>query len=203
MMNWFKLIVNGLRRFFHLNPPSLSTSAEAKPGTDTVPSGTTSPIIPMWTPSSILDPPTPVIPVADPTPWLTWMKSHLGESEKTGEQATAFEKMIFSYTNYGDLNGVEVAGCAATACAALEVTGFKSPHSAAAISFKDYGTSCDLKPGCILVFTWDSGEHHVTFLDHIVDDKYVCALGGNQHHKLDVSVYPRRNISYVRWPVNA
>lgn len=134
------------------------------------------------------------------TPWMDWMQSNLHQKEVTGASATDFDKMVFTHTSYGSLDGVMQPGCAATACAALELTGYKSPHNAAAISFKAYGTACELKPGCIVVFQWSSGGHHVTFCDHIVDATYVACLGGNQSHEVNVSTYSRKYIIATRWP---
>lgn len=132
--------------------------------------------------------------------WMDWMRKHIGEVEQTGAPATAFDKEVFSHTDYGPLSVMD-AGCAATACAALEETGYLSPHNASAISFKDYGTACELKPGCIVVFQWASGNHHVTFCDDIIDANYVKCLGGNQSSHLQDSVYPRKYIIATRWPI--
>lgn len=133
-------------------------------------------------------------------PWMDWMQSHLGAPEQTGAPATAFDAEIFSHTDFGSLNGIMEPGCAATACAALEETGFTSPHSAAAISFKDYGTPCDLQFGAIVVFEWDSGEHHVSFCESF-DDMFVTCLGGNQDHMVTESTFYKKYIISVRWPI--
>ena len=146
-----------------------------------------------------------VSPNAGPTPWLTWMKSHIGESENTGGVATPFDEEVFSHTSYGDLDGVMEPGCAATACAALEESGYNSPHHAAAESFRGFGIPHGLEPGAIVGFNWKGkkGVHcdHVTFCDHIVSDTLVACLGGNQGHEVKVSIFSRANIDFVRWPV--
>lgn len=134
------------------------------------------------------------------SPWMDWMRGNLHEKEITGSPASDFDKMVFSHTTYGSLDGIMQPGCAATACAALELTSYKSPHNAAAISFKAYGSQCELKPGCIVVFQWASGGHHVSFCDHIVDNSYVACLGGNQSHEINVSIYSRKWIIATRWP---
>ena len=131
--------------------------------------------------------------------WLQWLRSHIGESEKTGEQATPFETEIFSHTDC-PFDGVELAGCAATMCAALEENGFPSPHNAAAISFRDYGIACDLKPGAILVFEWSENEHHVTCCSSIINSGIVACIGGNQSSTLKISNYPSSKIIACRWP---
>lgn len=149
-----------------------------------------------------LEVPNPPTAPATATPWMDWMRSHLGEPEYTGKPATPFDKEVFSHTSYGPLkDGIMQPGCAATAAAALEETGFKSPHNAAAISFVQFGSPCPLKPGCIMVFQWDTGEHHVSFCDHVVDGNLVAGLGGNQTHELRVSVFSRKYLIATRWPV--
>lgn len=141
----------------------------------------------------------------DTVPWLAWLTSKIGEVEQSGAPATDFDNEVFTHTSYGKLDGVMVAGCAATACAALEESGFVSPHNAAAESFRNYGISCDLKPGAVVGFNWEGkkGVHcdHVSFCDHIIDDKHVACLGGNQGHEVKVSIFSRANIDFVRWPV--
>ena len=141
--------------------------------------------------------------MSDLAPWMDWMRSHIGEAEVTGETATAFDKEVFSHTTDDEPinDGIMQAGCAATACAALEETGFKSTHDASAISFKEYGTPCQLQRDCIVVFEWDNGGHHVAFCDHIVDDNLVACLGGNQNSRVCVATFSRKFIIATRWPV--
>ena len=133
-------------------------------------------------------------------PWIKWLYSHLGEIEKSGDKPTPFDRRIFDHTNL-KLTDEMLAGCAATACAALEESGYKSPHNPEAISFQHYGTPCELKPGCIVVFEWESGNHHITFCDSVVDALYVDCIGGNQSSTLKISRYFRSRIIATRWPV--
>lgn len=153
--------------------------------------------------AAAIAPPAAASAQSSPYPWQDWIKKHFGEIEATGQPVTAFDKEIFSHTSC-PLGADMLAGCAATMCAALEETGYKSPHNASAISFKDYGTECELKKGAILVFQWSPGEHHVTSCDEICADgvNVVCA-GGNQNHLVKDSTYPRASIVAIRWPVKA
>jgi hypothetical protein len=144
--------------------------------------------------------------MTDPFPWLTWIKSHLGEITKTGGTApTAFVSEIFRHTNYGPLRGVTPASCAACLCAALEETGFSSPHSAAAISFVKYGSLCELQPGALCVFEWSPGEHHVSVCESLSpgDESTAFFLNANQGHRVQVSRYPVSSIIAIRFPVRA
>lgn len=143
------------------------------------------------------------------TPWMDWMRSHIGEVEKTGAIATAFDKEVFSHTWDDSVSktGVMDEGCAATACAALEETGFKSPHSPRAADFIAYGAACELKPGALVVFCWQGGPnkggHHVAFLDQISGVNVISCLGGNQSGHVQVSDFLKCFIIAVRWPIKA
>jgi len=137
------------------------------------------------------------------TPWMDWMRQHRGEIQQTGAKPTPFTEEIFRHTTYGPLNGVTPPSCAATVCAALEETAYSSTHNAAAASYLTYGIGCDLQPGCVVVFRWPSGDHHVDFCDQILDAVTVRGLGGNQGHELKDSDYSRQYIVATRWPVKA
>jgi hypothetical protein len=136
-------------------------------------------------------------------PWMDWMRAHRGEVQQTGAKPTAFTEEIFSHTNFGPLNGFTPESCAATVCAALEETGYRSTKSAAAKSYVNYGAACDLKPGCIVVFQWPDGGHHVDFCDQIIDASTMRGLGGNQGHALQDSNFLRKFIIATRWPVKS
>ena len=149
-----------------------------------------------------------------PTPWMGLMESWINEKEITGSVATAFDKMVFSHTDDTEVtdSGLMASGCAATACAALELSGYTSPHNAAAVSFVNYGISCDMKPGCIVVFLWqsgaDAGGHHVSFINTVNGDGTISCLGGNQSSKVCISTFSltdantgNRNAIAFRWPV--
>jgi len=131
------------------------------------------------------------------TPWLDWLLKHEGEPEFTGTEPTPFVKECFSHTSYGPLHGSTPASCAATLCAALEESGYSSPHSAAAISFAKFGEKCDLQVGAICVFQWPNGEHHVSVC---LSPEKNLFLGGNQGHMLQRQTYNPKYIIAIRRP---
>lgn len=147
------------------------------------------------------------LPAHGPNPWMPWMNSHIGEKEQTGAPASEFDKEVFSHTSYENLDGIMEPGCAATACAALEESGYASPHDATAESFRKFGVDSQLLPGAIVGFNWAGvkGKHadHVAFFDHAVGDKHIACLGGNQGHEVKVSIFSRDAIDFVRWPIEA
>lgn len=130
--------------------------------------------------------------------WLDWLLKHEGEPEFTGSEPTPFVIECFKHTSYGDLKGSTPSSCAATLCAALEESGYASPHRADAVSFAKYGSSTALRVGSICVFQWPSGEHHVSCC---LDPKKHLFLGGNQGHMLQRAVYDPKYIIATRRPV--
>ena len=150
--------------------------------------------------------PVPVDKPVDPDkgmPWMGFMRAHLGETEIAGDKANPFIVALFKHTTY-KTNSDETPWCAATVCAALEETGFSSPKSAAAISFKNYGAPCELQPGCIVVIEHSNGKHHVTFCNNVISPKLVRCLGGNQSNSLKLTTYTIAEgydkIIATRWP---
>ncbi len=145
------------------------------------------------------------LPQHGPNPWMPWMRSHVGEKEQTGGVATDFDKEVFSHTSYQDLDGVMEPGCAATVCAALEESGFKSPHDASAESFREFGVDSPLLPGAIVGFNWagkkDEKADHVAFYDHALDNGLIACLGGNQGSEVKTSLFSKSKIAFVRWPL--
>lgn len=135
------------------------------------------------------------------TPWIDWMRSHIGEQEISGtSKNNPFIVAMFKHTDYQATTD-ETAWCAACVCTALEESGYKSSHNASAISFKDYGMASPLVHGCICVFQWDSGEHHVSFYDEDSVMGFGKFLGGNQSNALQISTYLKKYIIATRWPV--
>lgn len=131
--------------------------------------------------------------------WMNWLEARKGMAEVPGPTDNSNIIDMFKHTTYKASHD-EVPWCAACACSALEETGYASPHSATAATFINYGTPCELIPGCIVVFKWASGEHHVTFCHHVVDKNYVACLGGNQSNQIKISLYERKYIVATRWP---
>lgn len=134
------------------------------------------------------------------------MEAHEGEPFVTGEPPTDFNRYCFSFTDC-PLEDEMLPGCAATMCAALESTGYKSTGDASAISYANYGTPCELIPGCIVVIEHLDGPlkggHHVAFFVEQNSKTTVNLFGGNQNHllcKADFSLIKNRIIA-KRWPI--
>lgn len=131
-------------------------------------------------------------------PWLEWLLKYEGEPEFTGDEPSPFVRECFKHTNYGDLDDTTPPSCAATLCAALELSGYSSPHSAAAFSFINYGSPCHLTRGTICVFLWPSDVHHVAVC---LDPDRKIFIGGNQGHYLKRRKLNTRYLLATRWPL--
>ena len=122
--------------------------------------------------------------------WLTWAKSKIGIHEIPGPRDNSEIVSWFKFTSLDhDQWHDATPWCAVFANAALGLNGTKGTGSAAAISFSTWGHEVeypDALPGDIVVFEWDSGQHHVAIFEAQDDDR-VKVVGGNQGATGEVS----------------
>ena len=135
----------------------------------------------------------------DSVPWIEWCKSHIGEHEVSGKSANPFIIDLFKYTSFHS-DSDETPWCAALVNAALQKLGFEATKSAAASSFEQYGASCALTYGCIVVLKRDDGGRHVAFFVGFDEHENMLLLGGNQANSLKVSAFKRESYLTSRWP---
>lgn len=134
-------------------------------------------------------------------PWMTLAQTHLGEHEIAGKGYNQFILDCFKFTNY-KASDDSVSWCGAFVSRMLEESGYQSAHSAWALSHASAGDHCDLKPGCLVIFTRPGGGGHVGFCHHI-EGPLVYVLGGNQRDSVSISAFYQRNIMATRWPRKA
>lgn len=135
-----------------------------------------------------------VTPSYKDVPWMTWMEQRIGMNESDNDKELA---ECWKYTTYTPgqkaqtVRGRDFAWCAAIVCQALEVNGYKSTKSAAASSYRAYGTPCEFKYGAIISMRHATGSNHVTFFAGWADEakKIAKCLGGNQSNSIKVSHY--------------
>jgi uncharacterized protein (TIGR02594 family) len=127
-------------------------------------------------------------------PWMRIATKHVGEGSINHE--------YFAHTKYGiPPDNQHVPWCAAFVCTMLELTGYKSPHSARASDFIGFGR--ELKTpvyGAIIVFEWENHGHHVSFAQTYFGGPHISCLGGNQHNLVKESSYNVKNIVWIGWP---
>ena len=121
--------------------------------------------------------------------WLKVMKANIGSFHDR-------------FMNYCDADPGE-PWCACMVNFVLHQCGIKGTGSAAALSFKKYGTPLDgPKVGAIAVFIWaDPNHHHVSIVSDWNDtDNWVGCVGGNQSNQVKRSVYDQDYVVAYRWP---
>lgn len=132
---------------------------------------------------------------------FNWLDGEVGTVEVAGRR---HNERILYYHSFTTLHATddETPWCSAVMCAALENTGHRSTKSAAAASYKNYGSQVDIdnfKKGDILVFK-RTGGHHVCFAAKDGGKKHgsVYVLGGNQSNMVKYQFMSTGNLIAAR-----
>lgn len=142
-------------------------------------------------------------------PWLKWARGELGQHEVTGGENP---RIIWYFAHCNEkYREDEIAWCAAFVNAALIENNIPGTKSEAAMSFAETPSLFEKLPfaihGCICVWHWSNGGHHVNFHDANSSYNFGC-LGGNQSDpnsggRVSLSEYgayvPERVVGYY-WP---
>jgi uncharacterized protein (TIGR02594 family) len=100
----------------------------------------------------------------------------------------------------------ETPWCAAFVCAALELSGIRSPRTPRARGFASGATltPCDARLGAIVVLSSDRGpaSGHVGFLTGIGNGTLVL-LGGNQGNRVCEAPISASKLVAMMWPVSS
>jgi uncharacterized protein (TIGR02594 family) len=153
--------------------------------------------------------PVPSVPgkYIDP-PWLKWARGELGQHEVSGGE----NPRIIWYFSHCDekYREDEIPWCAAFVNTSLIENGVKGTRSEAAMSFAQSALFEKLVSpihGCIVVWAWSNGGHHVNIHDGNSSFDFGC-LGGNQSDpnsggRVSLGEYgayvPKRVVGYY-WP---
>jgi len=168
-------------------------------------------------PPSPPDPPTPPPDPGVPA-WLTAMRSITGMTEAPG---SADNPKIIGMARYvGDkwpeqksysdqYTADATAWCGVTVAYCVSVADIKPVFGPTdtdkwmwAESWSRWPNSVHLdepRLGCIVVFRWDSGSHHVTLYESTEGSNYKCR-GGNQSDMVNVASFPAANAIALVWP---
>ena len=93
--------------------------------------------------------------------------------------------------------------CANCLNAATGIAGLQGTHSAAAVSFLNWGTAVgvnDIEVGDVAVFGFSGGGHHVGVCAGYDKEGHILVLGGNQHGEVCISAFDRSSIIGGRRP---
>jgi uncharacterized protein (TIGR02594 family) len=128
----------------------------------------------------------------------------------TGGELNPKVRAYFKFTKYpATLITITTAWCAAFVCACLERAGIRSPRTARAADFKNFGRAVDLEhiqAGDIVVFSpavADAGlSGHVAIFEKWTDDakSELDCIGGNQDNRVKVKPFARARVVAVRRP---
>lgn len=135
-------------------------------------------------------------------PWLLAAEGDIGTKEILNGKVNPFVTLCFTYTSYKAKT--DQPWCAAFVSMRLRVAKMKDTNSAAADSYRTYGSPVkpgQELPGDVLVFRWVTGDEHVTFLHHVQDASNYGCLGGNQSNMVQISNYPKKYCIAIRRPV--
>lgn len=137
-------------------------------------------------------------------PWIAEAKKVLGVKEIPGPTSN---KTILDWAK--DFGGWvaqfyrndDIPWCALFVGHCVKVAGFNAPKDMlAAYSWTKFGTKL-LTPayGCVVVYRWASGRHHVGFIV-AQDATHYHTLGGNQANAVNVTRFPKRSAISFRFP---
>ena len=145
------------------------------------------------------------MPLPSPHPWLDIAAIDLGVTATPGPDTDARVRAYYAAAGHPEIEGDEVAWCAAFVGACLERGGLRSTRSLLARSYLTYGAAVsDARPGAIAIFSRgsDPAQGHVGFVVGEAGDT-VLLLGGNQAHAVSVIGMPRARLLGLRWPASA
>lgn len=154
-----------------------------------------------WVAARFLEP-IPEMQPGDPL-WFAHMLARMGEAEVPGHQHNAWIIRCHQLTSLG-ADDDETAWCSASACWAMESSRIRSTRSAAAASWRTWGTPLDRpRRGCVVVIPRRDPRNpnaaHVAFYAGDAPGK-ILLLGGNQGNRLSIAGFPSSVPAVYRWP---
>jgi len=129
--------------------------------------------------------------------WMDIAEGERGVKEIAGASA---HPQIVAYHATTTLKATsdEVPWCSSFVNWVMKQAKYPTTKSAAAKSWRDYGTECSLHVGCLVVFK-RKGGHHVGFCVGETPTM-VRVLGGNQSNQVNVANYRKADLLNCRLP---
>ena len=141
----------------------------------------------------------PNTPAPNEPLWMKVVHGELGVKEVPG---SGDNPRIVEYHAETELHASKdaIAWCSSFANWVMKQVGIKGTRSAAALSWRSWGTKLSQpKYGCIVVFDHGGGHGHVTFFEKW-DGSYLVCTGGNQSDSVRTSKYSTGEVVAYRWP---
>jgi uncharacterized protein (TIGR02594 family) len=145
--------------------------------------------------------PSPPVSGSGEPPWLAWARSKLGIHEIPGAGDNPEIVSWFRFTTLArEFWHDATAWCSVFVNAAFGLSGFKGCGSARAVDWLGWGQGLETPyPGCVAVFEWADGGHHVAlFLKR--ENGRVQVLGGNQSNAVTITWFPEASVMGYRTP---
>jgi len=163
--------------------------------------------------------PTP-IPADSVPPWLATMRSLQGTSWMPGQKMPpAIQEWVRvigqkypEMASYLASAGNDYFSCCGLGAAyAMAMAGIRPPFGEGDLDrflwadswrTEKWGQIPDvIGPGDVATFDFGGGDHHVSIIDHVEGDMYVC-IGANQSHTVKLSTYRKDQCTAIRTPTN-
>lgn len=135
-------------------------------------------------------------------PWLTHGFQLLGLHEIPGKVHDYRVVAMFADCGHPEVKDDETAWCAAFVGSCLAHAGIEGTKKLNALSYKDWGRTCDPKVGAIGVKRRAGGaswQGHVGFIV-AANHREITMLGGNQSDSVSIARFPIKDFVAVRWP---
>jgi len=145
--------------------------------------------------------PSPPVSGNGEPPWLAWARSKLGIHEVPGAGDNPEIVSWFRFTTLArEFWHDATAWCSVFVNAAFGLNGIKGCGSARAVDWNGWGKKVVTPyPGCVTVFQWADGSHHVAlFLKR--ENGRVQVLGGNQSNAVTITWFPEASVMGYRAP---
>ena len=146
--------------------------------------------------------------------WLATMRSITGVSaardgDKIVMWSAEIAKAFSEFAAYSKEDSrATTPWCGQTIAYCMAVNGIRPVDGyLEAVKWTTFGTKADVpQQGDTVVLLWDAGSdaggHHVTMLEQVQGNSYLCR-GGNQSHQVKLSTFPARDVIAVRRPPGA
>lgn len=132
------------------------------------------------------------------SPWYNLAYQELGVKEIDGKGENPRINEYHAATKLGP-KSEDIPWCASFVCWCLEKCGVKSPRSAIAKDFLDWGYELETpRIGAIVVFNRPEGGHVGIFVAE--ENGRVLILGGNQKNAVTMEWFGKSKILGFRWP---
>jgi uncharacterized protein (TIGR02594 family) len=142
------------------------------------------------------------------TPWLDHARSDLGVKEIKGKKHHPRILEMLREVGHPDVQNDEDSWCAVAQGSWLVRSGLPTSKpvklNRTGLSYEDYGTPCEPKPGAISVSTYTAAgrkdwRRHVGTITKVFPT-YFMVIGGNQSDKVCETKIMRSRVTAVRWP---